>query len=78
MHHLNNILEEFLSVARIEEGRILAHPERISVAALLLDIVANVQGILKTSQTIIQEINCIKPIWLDLSLLRKIIVKCLF
>lgn len=77
VHHLNNILEEFLSVARIEEGRILAHPERISVAALVLDIVANVQGILKANQTIIQEINCIKPIWLDPSLLRKIIVNLL-
>ena len=44
VRHLNNILEEFLSVARIEEGRILAHPKRVSVAAALLDIVADVQG----------------------------------
>ena len=77
VHHLNNILEEFLSVARIEEGRILAHPEYISAAALLLDIVANVQGILKTGQTIVQEIDCIELVWLDPSLLRKIIVNLL-
>ena len=77
VHHLNNILEEFLSVARIEEGRILAHPKRVSVAALLLDIVADVQGLLKTGQTIVREINCPEPVWLDPSLLRKIIVNLL-
>lgn len=77
VHHLNNILEEFLSVARIEEGRILAHPERIGIAALVLDIVADVQGLLKTGQTIVQEISCPEPVWLDASLLRKIIINLL-
>ena len=77
VHHLNNILEEFLSVARIEEGRILAHPERISVAALLLEVVADVQGLLKAGQTIVREVSCPGPVWLDASLLRKIIVNLL-
>ena len=77
VHHLNNILEEFLSVARIEEGRILAHPERIGVAALLLEVVAGVQGLLKAGQTIVREISCPGPVWLDASLLRKITINLL-
>ena len=77
VRHLNNILEEFLSVARIEEGRVLAYPERISVAALLANIVADVQGLLKTGQTIVREISCPETVWLDPSLLRKIIVNLL-
>ena len=77
VHHLNNILEEFLSVARIEEGRIIAHPERISLAEVLLDIVTELQGLLKTGQTIVREISCLEPVWLDASLLRKIIVNLL-
>lgn len=77
VHHLNNILEEFLSVARIEEGRILAHPERISLAVLLPEVVADVQGLLKAGQTIVREVSCPGPVWLDASLLRKITVNLL-
>ena len=77
VRHLNDILEEFLSVARIEEGRVRAYPERIGVAALLADIVADVQGLLKTGQTIVREVSCPETVWLDPSLLRKIVVNLL-
>ncbi|MDJ0367658.1 PAS domain-containing sensor histidine kinase [Hymenobacter sp. H14-R3] len=75
--HLNDILEEFLSVGRIEEGKIEAQPARLDLPALLRDVVADVQGLRKTGQRIEQATNCPEPIWLDPSLLRKILVNLL-
>ena len=77
VHHQNDILEEFLSVGRIEEGKVLASPARVPVPALLLDTVADVQGLLKAGQTIVQETDCPDLVWLDPSLLRKILVNLL-
>ncbi|WP_324672235.1 PAS domain-containing sensor histidine kinase [Hymenobacter sp. GOD-10R] len=75
--HLNDILEEFLSVGRIEEGKIEAKPMRLTIDALLSDTIADVQGLLKARQTIDKEAFCSKPVWLDPSLLRKILVNLL-
>jgi PAS domain S-box-containing protein len=77
VNHLNDILEEFLSVGRIEEGKVQARPARLELAALLQDTVADVQGLLKAGQTIEQEVRCPTPLWLDPSLLRKILVNLL-
>ena len=75
--HLNDILEEFLSVGRIEEGRIEARPALLDVAALLAETVADVQALLKTGQRIESDVQCPAPIRLDPSLLRKILVNLL-
>lgn len=75
--HLNDILEEFLSVGRIEEGKVLARPARLHLPALLHDTIADVQGLLKAGQTIAQAVDCPEPVWLDPSLLRKILVNLL-
>ena len=52
MHHLNNILEEFLSVGRIEKGRIEANPANLNLDTMAAETVADVQGLLKAGQTI--------------------------
>ena len=75
--HLNDILEEFLSVGRIEEGKVEARPARLSLPELLDDTVTDVQGLLKHGQTIAQEVSCPQDVWLDPSLLRKILVNLL-
>jgi PAS domain S-box-containing protein len=77
VNHLNDILEEFLSVGRIEEGKITAHPVRLDLPTLLRDTVADVQGLRKAGQAIVPEITCPEPVWLDASLLRKILVNLL-
>ncbi|GAA4495930.1 hypothetical protein GCM10023172_08500 [Hymenobacter ginsengisoli] len=77
VNHLNDVLEEFLSVGRIEEGKVVAHPTRLDLPTLLHDTVADVQGLLKAGQTIEQAISCPEPLWLDPSLLRKIVVNLL-
>jgi PAS domain S-box-containing protein len=75
--HLNDILEEFLSVGRIEEGKIEARPTRLNLPALLHDVMADVQSLHKSGQRIEHTIDCPDPIWLDPSLLRKILVNLL-
>ena len=75
--HLNDILEEFLSVGRIEEGKIEARPVLLDLPGLLHETVTDVQGLLKTGQHIECEIQCAGPLRLDPSLLRKILVNLL-
>ncbi len=75
--HLNDILEEFLSVGRIEEGKIVAQPTEFDVESLLADTIADVQGSLKAGQWIETTLDCPEPVWLDASLLRKILVNLL-
>ncbi len=75
--HLNDILEEFLSVGRIEEGKIEAHPAQTDIGLLITEVIADIQEMLKTDQRIETELACPRPIWLDHSLLRKVLVNLL-
>ena len=75
--HMNDILEEFLSVGRIEEGRVVATPATLDVAALLGETVTDVQGLRKAGQRIECATECAGLIRLDASLLRKILVNLL-
>ncbi|MVN78829.1 PAS domain S-box protein [Hymenobacter sp. HMF4947] len=77
VQHLNTILEEFLSVGRIEEGRIEAHPANLNLDDLVRDTVADMQSLLKTGQTIDWQVECPIPVRLDASLLRKILMNLL-
>jgi PAS domain S-box-containing protein len=77
VNHLNDILEEFLSVGRLEEGKIEARPVAVDLPKLIQDIMAEMQGMLKPGQTIQPYIDCPDRVWLDPSLLRKVIVNLL-
>jgi PAS domain S-box-containing protein len=77
VHHLNTILEEFLSVGRIEEGKIQARPANLNLDDVLRDTVADMQSLLKTGQTIDWQVECPIPVRLDASLLRKILMNLL-
>lgn len=77
VNHLNDILEEFLSVGRLEEGRIEAHPAEVNVSTLLAETIADMAGMLKPDQTVQTDLNCPETAWLDPSLLRKILVNLL-
>lgn len=77
VQHLNNILEEFLSVGRIEEGRIEANPANLDLTILVHDTVGDVQSLCKAGQTIDWQVECSTPVRLDASLLRKILINLL-
>ncbi|RIY13912.1 PAS domain-containing sensor histidine kinase [Hymenobacter rubripertinctus] len=77
VQHLNNILEEFLSVGRIEEGKIEAHPGNLNLTSLVHDTVADMQSLRQAGQTIDWHVECPIPVRLDASLLRKILMNLL-
>lgn len=77
VNHLNDILEEFLSVGRLEEGKIEARPAQTDVATLVADTLGDLQGSLKAGQRIDARVDCAAPVWLDPSLLRKVLVNLL-
>lgn len=75
--HLNDILEEFLSVGRLEEGKVETRPVATDVARLLTDTSNDMQALLKPGQRIEPAFDCAMPVWLDPSLLRKMVVNLL-
>ena len=77
VNHLNAILEEFLSVGRIEEGTMAARPTTFDLAALLTETLADMHSLRKPGQTIVKLVECAAPVYLDASLLRKILVNLL-
>jgi len=77
VNHLNDILEEFLSVGRIEEGKVTAQPAHLHLPQLLADVLADMQPLCKAGQRMEPHVACAEPVWLDASLLRKILVNLL-
>ncbi|RSK50010.1 sensor histidine kinase [Hymenobacter rigui] len=77
VNHLNDILEEFLSVGRIEEGRIEARPVALHLPGLLQETITDLQGLLKPGQTIRLSTEGPATVHLDPSLLRKMVVNLL-
>lgn len=75
--HLNNILEEFLSVGKIEAGMVKSQPAEVDLAHLMSGTVTDMQGLLKPGQTVQTHLSCPSPVWLDPSLLRKILINLL-
>ena len=60
--HLNDILEEFLSVGKIEAGMVKSQPAEVDMARLMSEIVADMQGLLKPGQTIQTYPSCPSPV----------------
>lgn len=77
VNHLNDILEEFLSVGKLEEGKVEANWTLVDVQDVVNDVILDMQGMLKSGQTIRNEVRCPKPVQLDASLLRKVLVNLL-
>ena len=77
VNHLNAILEEFLSVGRLEEGRVAATWSWIDLPELVSEVATDLGDMLKTGQAIQTEFNCENPVRTDPSLLRKILVNLL-
>jgi PAS domain S-box-containing protein len=50
--HLNSILDDFLSIAKLEEGKFNHHPSIFNVKAFISDVIEEVSGILKLNQTV--------------------------
>jgi PAS domain S-box-containing protein len=74
--NLTEILNDILSVNKIEEGRVQITPEKINVFSFAKELIAEIQGLLKVGQTIeLNSSNNEDPyIFQDPKLLRHILV----
>jgi signal transduction histidine kinase len=75
--HLNELLEDFLSLGRIEEGKIQVHYSSIFMHELATEIVDEVQGLLKPGQIIHHDVSPSLKAVSDKRLLKHIFVNLL-
>lgn len=75
--HLNELLEDTLSLGRIEEGKVHVHPEVISLSAFAQETADEVQGLLKPGQILQPDVQANLQVISDKRLLKHIFVNLL-
>lgn len=71
--NLTDILNDFLSVSKLEEGKVENVPEEMDLEQFLLEINSEMQGMLTETQTIQLTYSGERKVWLDPKLLRNIL-----
>lgn len=77
VHNLTDILNEFLSIGKIEDGKIVTNFTLFSVKELLTNICGELQGIARKGQQIICEHEGDVMVQLDVTLLRNVFINLL-
>ncbi len=72
--HLNDILEDFLSLGKLDEGKVGAHFAELDLEEILQDVVDEMRGLMKKDQSIIFEHSGDTRIISDKKLLKNIII----
>jgi PAS domain S-box-containing protein len=75
--HLNNLLEDFLSLGKLEEGKIGIHFHEFNLEELIRDTIEEMTPSLKTGQQIIYNNDCLILINSDKNLIRNILFNLL-
>lgn len=71
--HMTNILNDFLSLGKLEEGKVAVHPETISLDSFFVEIEEEMRATLKKDQHIILECHHQQTIVSDVRILRNIL-----
>jgi PAS domain S-box-containing protein len=77
VHNLTDILNEFLSIGKIEDGKVVTNFSRFNARELINGIVGELQGIAKKGQQIICEYEGETEVELDITLLRNVFINLL-
>lgn len=77
VNNLTDILNEFLSLGRLEDGKIAAHCTRMNIYEHLQSICNDVRGIIKPGQDIQYRHSGSEWVWLDPTLLKNILFNLL-
>jgi PAS domain S-box-containing protein len=72
--HLNDILEDFLSLGKLDEGRVESHANEFNLQELLTDTADEMKGLLKKNQYIRVHFNGISEICSDKKLLKNVMI----
>ena len=75
VNSLNGILNDFLSLSKLEEGRIQLHPETIDLPTLAESVIDEMRGLLKPGQKLIFNPSglCTNPVTVDGKMLKNIL-----
>ena len=74
VNNLTDILNEFLSIGKIEDGKITAKNSLFNIKELVITLCGEMNGILKTGQKLICTHSGSTAIYLDASLLKNILI----
>jgi len=77
VNNLTDILNEFLSIGRIEDGKITTHYSRFNIKEFITTLLSEIKGIAKVGQHITFVHQGIKEVELDASMLKNIIINLL-
>lgn len=75
--HLSDLLEDFLSLGKLEEGKVQVNVEPIEIKELLKEVVEEVEAIIKTNQSIQPDCNIDRCFNTDKKLLRNVLINLL-
>ena len=74
---LNDILEDFLSLGKLDEGKVMADPDKFDLKALLAETADEMKVFLKKDQHILIEHSGYEELYSDKKLLKNIIINLL-
>lgn len=77
VRHLNDILEDFLSLGKLDEGKVETHISELELEAFLHDLVDEMKGLLKEGQHVDIQYAGTKVIHCDRKLLKNILLNLL-
>jgi PAS domain S-box-containing protein len=72
VHHLTSILNDFLSIDKLEEGKIEVNLQEVSIPPFITEIAEDVEGMAKEGQNIECEISGINQFVTDKNIIRNI------
>ncbi|OQP48929.1 PAS domain-containing sensor histidine kinase [Niastella populi] len=75
--HLSDLLEDFLSLGKLEEGKVHAHAEPIDINDFLREIIEEVQVVVKNGQAFDLECHTGGQFYTDRKLLKNILINLL-
>lgn len=75
--HLNDILEDFLSLGRLDEGRIEADPSSFNIKETIEETISDMKLLLKNDQFFKNEFEGMEMIYADKKLLKNILINLL-
>lgn len=75
--HLNDILEDFLSLGRLDEGRVSADPGEFNLKELVNEVLADIKILLKQGQFFLLVFSGNEVVYADKRLLKNILINLL-
>jgi PAS domain S-box-containing protein len=75
--HLNDILEDFLSLGKLDEGKVNAQPAEFNFQDFLEDVIDEMKGLTKKGQQIELKSDCSASFFSDKKLLKNVLINLL-